>query len=196
MKVKSLYIEGDLWYVGSDNGLHISENAGVTWITKTTNDGLAHVKIKSILKLNSRLLVGTDGGLCVSDDNGQTWINKWFGDSEDFNKVKAIRLINNAIWVATDAGIWILDKDCLETRKYIGTNAGLSNIKVKVLATNTNEDMILAGTDGGLGASFDGGVSWTMYDRDLASLKVKALLVNNNEVWLGHDGGLTRYKFY
>jgi len=47
LKVKSLYIEGDLWYVGSDNGLHISENAGVTWITKTTNDGLAHVKIKS-----------------------------------------------------------------------------------------------------------------------------------------------------
>lgn len=60
-------------FVGTRGGLAISDDDGVSFSVKTTNDGLWGNDIRDILQVNDKILVGSINGIAISEDNGNTF---------------------------------------------------------------------------------------------------------------------------
>lgn len=65
-----------IYYLATDGGLALSTDAGLTWINKTTSNGLGSNIVSDVWGINKVIYASTDGGLSISKTRSLTWVNK------------------------------------------------------------------------------------------------------------------------
>jgi hypothetical protein len=63
-------------YAGSDNGIFVTADSGVTWNLLQSNETLEN--IRSLISLGPYIFVATEDSLYRSTDSGQSWQNIWY----------------------------------------------------------------------------------------------------------------------
>jgi len=145
--VLSFAIDGNNFYVGSCNGLFISTDKGVSWISKS--NGLSEWCITNIIISNKNIIIGTNyrysyrGRIFVSTDDGITWIQK----CDTFN-VHSIIKHGNYCLASQHRKIYLSSNDGLKWIK-ISSHGGTdicSNSEYLYAVTSPNE--YVEGCDG------------------------------------------------
>jgi photosystem II stability/assembly factor-like uncharacterized protein len=105
--VLNVAIIGQTLYVSTIVGLQISNNGGMTWETKSKENGLASSAIRGVYVLGPKMYVATSSGLSISTDGGATWVNRTTENGLGSNAVNSVVAIGDVVYVATDKGVSI-----------------------------------------------------------------------------------------
>ena len=134
----------DKIYFGTDGGVLLSKNDGVSWERIGLNERNIHI----LINFNGKVYAGTDEGLFVFD--GDTW-----KDAGVSGVVHTLSKGSDFIVVGTDKGVYIVDGEV----KKVGSNIGGA-----VYSSFVKDGKIFVGTSfnesGGLFVSDDRGESW------------------------------------
>ena len=102
--VRTIFVDGQNVYVGTNSGLSISTDGGVTFTNRTTAAGLGDNTIDGIWASGTTVYAATGSGLSVSTDGGQTFVNNNLGGGMNA-AVKAASQVGQNLYVATVAGL-------------------------------------------------------------------------------------------
>jgi len=181
--------DGDI-LVGTSGGLVIYYARATAWKRYKREDGLASIKIYSLLVDTSGILwVGTDDGL--SRYNGQEWKTYTKRDGLSGNQIHSIFEDSNKwLWFGTDTGLTKYDG---KTWKTYSVSDGLSGNSVFSIVEDKSK-ILWFGTDSGL-TKFDRKIWKRYYERDgLAGNTVFAVFVDKfKTLWVGTHQGLSKY---
>jgi hypothetical protein len=105
----SVMLDGDVIFVGHDQGLHKTTDDGVTW--SDTSNGLPHPAgsttgispVEALIVDQDALLAGTDDGIFASTDHGATWVNANAGMPNDVSPY-TFSLVGTVALVGTNTG--------------------------------------------------------------------------------------------
>ncbi|MCL5020792.1 MAG: T9SS type A sorting domain-containing protein [Bacteroidetes bacterium] len=165
-------------FAGTDSGIFVSSNSGVTWAR--TDSGLIgsfSEEVNSLQLRDSNIYAGTGGGLFVSTNGGSRWVATGLTV-----RITTIGLVGSTIIVGTPGNGVYLSTDAGVT--WSSTNSGLPDggyVNVYALAVTGSE--IIAGTDYGVLLSSDGGRSWTDAGIESARVNVTAVAVQGTDIF-------------
>lgn len=155
------------------NRLYASYNEGTNWEVLKTPPVNGRYTAIDISPLNSEhIMAGTSGGdLLISTDGGEKWtnvsgnglVNRWVTDIAFSNQVEGTAFVTFSgfftphIFKTTDFG-----------KSWINISKSFPDIPVNTIAIHPfNDDILFVGTDIGVFASYDGGVNWFPFGRNL-----------------------------
>ena len=79
----------------------------MTFINRTTADGLGDNGVLSVYAIGSTVYVGTQGGVSVSTDGGATFTNFTTADGLGGDAVKDVYASGSTVYAATGGGLSI-----------------------------------------------------------------------------------------
>ena len=125
----SVFVDGSILYVGTNSGLSISTDNGITFANKTiVSNGLVNDTVNDVVVASGTIYAATNGGLSISSDGGNTFTNKTYTDGLYSSTIEAVTVDGTSVYAST-AGNGIS----------ISTNGGVSFTST-ALSTNTNPD--------------------------------------------------------
>jgi photosystem II stability/assembly factor-like uncharacterized protein len=212
--------EGPTAFSGS--GLHVSRDGGRTWreITPETNKGFpkkpyGRIAVEVAPSDSNRVYAvveSTDSGLYVSFDGGATWEARDKSQGMVWRAFYFARLTvdpTNADRVFKDSGNLILSEDAGKSFGIVGGFVGMHGDLHAVWVNPLNPKHTIAGDDGGLWHSYDGGNRWWKGDNlpisqyyhvsvdDSDPYRVYGGLQDNSS-WVGdsaYPGGITNSRW-
>ncbi len=144
-KVRSLQAQGEIMWIGTDEGLCKYENDQIEVIS--TEDGLASDLILSLfIDKKNQLWVGTEGGLNkISNNSIQEWTTENGLIADRVRTITEDHLGN--IWVGTSQGISIFNSE-----SFINLNKqnGLPNERIRCFATDSFNNVWIGTFFGGI----------------------------------------------
>jgi photosystem II stability/assembly factor-like uncharacterized protein len=177
-------------YVGSNLGLHQSNNNGDTW----EGLGLGYAgKINALAMEGSQIYCGTSNGFYKSSDFGDTWHFSISGLPSNVS-IRSILVQNHALYLGTfKAGIYISTNG---GDSWVSCNNGLNSLIVNSLFSDGNS--IFAGTSGlspslqsGVYKSTDQGNTWQYLSNGLPlGIEVFAITSNGTKMYIGTNAGV------
>ncbi len=178
-------------WVGTTNGLTLLVKGDVAR-TYTTAQGLPDNAVWSLLEdKQGRLWVGTEGGIALLD---QDEIVKTLSGVEDpAIKVRIESLLQDEqgnIWVgAKNQNLNLLRSDGTFIRRYTAAD-GFIGSRVRTMTTDSQHNIWLATSDGGVMQFVGGEVAQSYASNDTAILNASRSIVvgSDDTVWVGLDG--------
>ncbi|MDD3627453.1 MAG: hypothetical protein PHV06_09050 [bacterium] len=186
--INSIYFENGKLLAGTEDGLIVFKNATHNKIIPENEPG-GNI-ITSMDFDNDILWLGSFySGAGYLKDSNWTWFN--YPKDLPSNEVNCIRKIKNNIFIGTSSGLLILGKN---SRFLINKENGLPGAHVTDIEYDVENDVILVGTNRGLG-TFEKG-TWRTFNiySGLHNDSVVCVSVLNNEYWIGTIGGAELYK--
>ena len=105
-EIWTLAADGKYVWIGSRIGVSRYDKGRDTWMTLTTEDGLASDAVSSIAVEDSRVWFGSDNGVSMYDKNSHDWIILTTSDGLSSDKITCIATDGDNIWFGTsDAGV-------------------------------------------------------------------------------------------
>jgi photosystem II stability/assembly factor-like uncharacterized protein len=204
--ITALAVIGDTLFAGDKNiGVFRFDNRSQSWTE--VNDGLLNLNVNTFAVSGGKLFVGTEAGVWVTTDNGMSWKSANSGINGRHGVggmvVRDNRLLVGAfggVYASADNGnTWMPVKDSIEPAAFQippEWERGSLNKQVNHLAAIN--DVIIAGTDGGVFRSIDRGQNWEEASQGLpygerGSLapSINALTVIGEKIYAGvEDNGL------
>ncbi|NPV88375.1 hypothetical protein HPY42_02440 [Coprothermobacteraceae bacterium] len=188
--------------VGTDMGVAVSENGGLTFDKGLDNNPMATIRALAFHpKTSSTVFGGTFGLPVVSTNSGNSW-----------SLLYSLKIPDSGLYWRNPTRAMYVSGDSSRERIYLATADGLLEVKwnkasvdpfevtrtsldgtylFAVAADPRNSNRILAGGVGGVYVSSDGGISWAKSNNGLTNTLVSVLLfdpVDPAKVWLGTDG--------
>jgi photosystem II stability/assembly factor-like uncharacterized protein len=166
--IKALTAPGDtLFAVDREFGVFRFDNQSQSWTE--VNNGLLNRNVNTLAVSGGKLFVGTDAGVWVSTDKGESWrsansgMNAQYGVGE--MAVRDNRLLVQAfggVYASADNGnTWTPVKDSLEPAAFqIPPEWGRGALNKEVNCLAAINDVVIAGTGGGVFRSIDRGQNW------------------------------------
>ena len=102
-----LHFHEDTMFVGTSKGLSISTDNGKTFVTRTTQDGLAADLVYCMAEDAGTLYFGTIDGLSISTDGGMTFTNRSTEHGLFSNRINSICLKDGLLYLGTQSGLSI-----------------------------------------------------------------------------------------
>jgi len=185
----------DILYLGG-NKLHRSLNQGETWETisndLTTGGKKGNVAFGTLTTLSESpfkfglIYVGSDDGyIHVTKNGGGSWErisnnlpqNLWVSRviASSHKKERVYATLNGYRFDDFTSYVYVSD-DYGKTWKNIGTTLPISPVNV-LKEDPVNEDLLYLGTDNGLYASLDRGMSWQSFVKNLPNVAVHDLVI-------------------
>jgi hypothetical protein len=97
--INSIAISGKNIFVGTENGVLLSTDNGISWLLK--DSGLTNTIVQSLAISGNNIFAGTCfGGVFLSTDNGNSWSVKNDGLTNLF--IRSFAIIGGYIFVGTD----------------------------------------------------------------------------------------------
>ncbi len=158
-RVRSIFVDGENVYLGTDGGISISTDGGATFVNRTTADGLPHNTVYSVFGNGTEVYAGTVGGFAVSTDGGVTFTSQIATDGLGSIVINDIYVVGSTcektIYAATDGNGLGVSTDGGQTfvTKTIADGLGADNVQKIVVI----EDNWYVGTNDGMSVSSDGG---------------------------------------
>jgi photosystem II stability/assembly factor-like uncharacterized protein len=206
----------------SGSGLHVSRDGGKTWreLSPEANKGFPKKPYGRIAveiapsdpKRIYAFIESVDSALFVSSDGGATWEARDKSQNMVWRAFYFARLTvdpTNADRVYKDGGALILSEDAGKSFSIVGGFVGMHGDLHAVWVNPQNPKHVLAGDDGGLWHSFDGGNRWWKGDNlpisqfyhvsvdDADPYRVYGGLQDNSS-WVGdsaYPGGITNSRW-
>jgi len=180
---KSLAVNGTNLFVGTEQGVYLSTDNGVTWTE--VNNGLPATFIWYLKVSGNNLYACTGGvGLFRTTDSGASWSNLGL-----ISEIIYTCVVNgSAIFAGTrDHGIYRSTDDGVNWNQ---VNNGLNTIDVRALFVNGNS--IFAGSFPGMYRSTDNGENWVELTNGLPNpmVNVIGLTIIGSTLFAGLDGGV------
>jgi photosystem II stability/assembly factor-like uncharacterized protein len=165
--ITALAVSGDTLFAGDRNfGVFRFDSQSQSWTE--VNNGLFNLNVNTFAVSGGKLFVGTEAGVSVSTNNGESWRSANSGinaHSIGIIGVKDNRLLVGAgrdVYASADNGnTWTLYKDPIEPAALQippEWERGSLNKQIDCLAAIN--DVIIAGTGGGVFRSIDRGQTW------------------------------------
>lgn len=182
LNVEALATSGNTIFVGTDNGVFLSDNNGATWIA--SNTGLTNLHIRELGINGATIFAATAGGVFLSLNNGTSWSLANSGISDPV--VNAFAFSGASIFAGTynsitGGGVFLSTNN---GTSWLPINNGLQNLTINALAAIGTT--VFAGTSsGGVYVSTNNGVVWTPANAGLTYSSVSSLAVNGSTVFAG-----------
>lgn len=209
-KIYSMLICGTNLYIGTNQGLYLSENNGRNW--KLIESGLPlNTAVYSLSKCNMYLFAGTSSSAFISKDGGYSWedinpdVSNWFM----FSKLPVWSIESNKsdIFIATPAGIYSSEyafshSENLNSYEDV-TSTGYNKLCcdlswepdnndlpkfINVNCILTTDDKVIAATDNGLYYSINNGKTWMKYKSLKINSPVTTIASEGNRIIAGTKG--------
>ncbi len=188
---------GQLWS-GSNAGLFTREVKNIGWQQILP---LGNRAIHSVYEWESNLFIGTSNGLFISqlDKEGKykefAQLSENFVDINDTNvateRIRAICQFKNKIYLANfEKGLEVLENN---QRKLIWPLDKQMSKEKEIISLSADQDKLWIGTTNAGLFSFDG-QTVTPINLNLTSNPIRAILSEDNQLWIGTDNGLYQYK--
>lgn len=115
------------WYAGTNGGLSISTDGGVTWTNRTTANGLGSPGINGIYTSDDVTIYvatgnGPSGGLSISTDGGSSFVNRTTANGLGGNNVYAVYVSGSVVYAATDKGLSVSNDAGASFTNYTANN--------------------------------------------------------------------------
>ncbi len=152
--ISGLIAFGGNVYAGTNMGLYVSSNNGISW--SVINSGFTSDRVYFAAN-GTDLLAGTNFGVYISLDSGANWMASSNGLGNN-KKIQAITKMGNNLYVGTyTAGVYVSTNNGV---LWTPANSGIDSINILSLAViGTN---LYAGSYGnGAFMSIDSGSTWT-----------------------------------
>jgi photosystem II stability/assembly factor-like uncharacterized protein len=178
----ALYVDGDIIYSGTENGIYKSTDDGNLW--KNMRTGLPiSTNVKCITKSGPNLIIGTkDSGVYISTDNGSTWTSSSSGltiNGVNCFDISMLYTSNGKVFLGAKqnttfnyyAALFVSNNN---GQSWIPVTSGLGENYYISSMTSFGSYLIVGSFSNGAFLSTDNGNSW-LYDglnvgvRDLAS---------------------------
>jgi len=173
---------GSLWF-GGDNGLWQYLKAGDEFKIALKKDRMIQKMAGQLDSAYLYLLI--DAGLYRYQKSTEELI--WLTDLQA--RVSSILVDHNIIWLGTDEGVLRYEDGALTIYNSLNTDGGLLDDHILSMALD-EEGLVWFGTEWGVSSYNKATEAWTAYEgRD-----VKALLVDQDLIWIGGTGKLLCYQ--
>lgn len=153
--ISALEVSGETWYAASSQGIFVSTNAGVTWISKS----LPTLRFVSSLALSGNMAVAASrNAIAVSVNGGDTWINP---------KPMPADFLINSVAVDSTGTIWLAARDGMFRSSDLGDtwrrvmSLRLSNIAAIQIDGDSQRILATGAASMNVFESTDNGRSWT-----------------------------------
>ena len=174
-------IDGNTFYLGTDEGIIVSTNSGDSWLSETDDDidNLESNEINALLLTSTHFFACTDNGIYISTDDGQSWTQ---GLSS--KNVTSIAIAsNNDIFVGVSPGTTGIYKSTDNGNTWSSTGLTISTFCLKFVSSN----LLYAGTGNGLRKTTNGGDSWSPILYGYFN-PVTAIYIDGNNIYIGTNG--------
>lgn len=179
--INSLTVIGTDLYVGTDAGLYLTPDKGLTWTA--VNAGLTNLSVTCIAASGTNIYAGTQGGIFLSTNRGSSW--KAIDTDLSNTFVTSLVVKGTTLYAGTNGGMF---RSTTNGAHWEETNTGLTNTTVRaVLIKGTT---LFAGTAGGVFRSTNSGSNWTLVNDGLTNTSVTKLAVSGGNVIAGTKSGI------
>jgi hypothetical protein len=181
---------------GRQGGIFTSPD-GMTFTT--ASQGFDYFRsVSSFSVRGSDVAAGTDAGVWTSSNGAASWSAAGSLPPSSGSVLSVKWSSTGALYAGlvgtTLAGGTSLVKSSNHGASWTATGSGIpANLGVLALEaySGPSGETLFAGTSRGLYASTDGGASWTIFARRLASTTILSLAVSQNHLWVGTNGAGT-----
>lgn len=187
-------------YLCTDGGLSISNDAGATFTTKTTSNGLITNQVMDIVTDSNGVIYAAifENGIVYSTDNGETFTPITGLPSSTVNTL----FEKDGKIYAGCYGLTIISNLGETITNYQTNNSNLPNNSIQSIYVDSN-DIIYVATSSGLSISVDNGASYTTIGvaEGITNLNLKAVFVSssgkviigsNDHLFISQDNYATR----
>ncbi len=179
--VHTFAVSGSDVFAGTDGGVFLSTNNGLSWIP--ANSTLVNTDVSSLTISGSNLFAGSYGNVLLSTNSGASWTSVSAGLPLSYvNALVAdggnlfAGTYGNGILVSTNNGT-----------SWTAANTGLGDNFVYALAVSGSS--LYAGTNGGVFLSTNMGANWNAVNTGLTNNYVRAFAVVGSNLFAGTSGG-------
>jgi hypothetical protein len=177
-------------YAGTSGGLSFSADGGLSFVNRTTTDGLGSDSVNGVFVTSEAVYAATSGGLSISTDGGETFTNRTTSDGLGSIYLYGVQTIGSTVYAASDYGLSISNNGGVSfSNRTTADGLGENSVRDVYVEGST----VFAATNGGLSISTDGGETFTNRTTDdgLASNDLQALFVSGSTVYAATDNGLS-----
>lgn len=200
--------DGDLWAIGTGDGIFVSTNAGASWqytkggrYGKTQGDnGFGNERVYDVEVDGQNIYATTGEGFSSSFNQGFSWETQFLTTELGYSRTTSgVNLTGNLLMVATFGGISLSTDYGLSWQhqsKNLGDTArGLADSHVFFDIQTDGEKLVVGSHQGGLSISWDAGVTWQTVDNTTpgfsASNSVRAIALKDRNIYAATDEGLS-----
>jgi len=192
--ISSISVIGSAVWIGSDAGVMVSTNDGVSWLLKNT--GFTYGNTSGIVSLGGYLLASTAGGGVFRSSNGGTGWALSSGGLSTYSALDVFGLVvrGTKIFAATYNGVY-LSSDSGASWHVSGTGLSVKSVRSICLSGN---DICVGVQGGGVYLSSDSGSTWQSFNSGLADLSINSVAsiggtlfaaTQNGGIFRSSDGG-------
>ncbi len=181
-------------YAATDLGIGVSRDGGLTWIIKTSSDGLAGNDVLALATEGNTVYAAInqgaqqgDGGLSFSTDSGKTWHSVGKQQGLSLRDDSSVWVSGKTVLVGTDHGLGMsIDGGQHFTMHNVGLGTEVSDVFI-------HNNTYYVSTDFGVAISSDQGKSWQHLTSGsgLAGDYVHRFRVINSTWFVSTDQGLS-----
>jgi photosystem II stability/assembly factor-like uncharacterized protein len=204
--ITALAVIGDTLFAGArDFGVLRFDSRSQSWTE--VNNGLPNLKVASFAVSGGKLFVGTEIGVWVTTDNGDSWKSANSGMNARTGVGRIVVRDNrllvgafNGVYASSDNGAsWTQVKDSIEPPELqIPPEWKRGSLNKEVNSLASLDDVIIAGTGGGVFRSVDRGQTWEEANQGLPNgfpgslaLSIETVTVIGARIYAGvEDNGL------
>lgn len=168
---------------GTDSGVAVSADAGVTWLTH--NHDLKNSTVQALVSTaEGKIYAGTNSGIYMSADSGNSWAEFSMNGFANGN-ITALVADGNELYAGTSTGVYYYVSGA-NTWYAVGNNLPEPNITSLVISAGT----IYAGTTNGIYNTLISNPNWVAMNIGLATGRINNIALVSGALYASTNAGV------
>jgi hypothetical protein len=181
--ISSIAVIGNNFFVGSSNGVYISQNNGETWIsTGLTDSVITSLAVSYTGSSKVNLFASTSGSIFLSTNNGITWVHADSGLPGN----GIVKLSANGSYVIADESnaSFFLSTNCGTNWTALNSTSFLPSYAEPNDFTPVGTNLLYGYLDWGIYRSTDNGKNWVVSNTGLKEASINGLAATANSAFV------------
>jgi photosystem II stability/assembly factor-like uncharacterized protein len=162
LDVITLSVEGTKIYAGTNDGIYISSDNGISW--NSISADLTNVYVLCFAAMDNTLFVGSYGKVYVSTNGGLNWNS--VGKFSSALEIRALLAVGQYVYAGTSDGLYLTTNN---GSSWIATDSGLASKDINALL-RAGPTLYVGTKYRGVFSSTDGAASWNLKSTGLTKI--------------------------
>jgi len=178
------------------SGMTQATSPSLSFVTRTTADGLGHNIVSGVYAVGSTVYAATDGGLSISTNGGESFTNRTTTSGLGSHFIRAVYALDDTVYAATASGLSISTNGGATFTNRTSADGLRADDARAVYAL---DDTVYAATASGLSISRNGGATFTTATGGIVGTAyIRSVYATGSMVYAAHtpgwpaEGGLSR----